>query len=78
MVGDRNIIQIKIGFLDHEYSRDHVNWHVNADWMARTYLKQFRAGLVCNIAGIIQAIKSKQEVDISRVKAYRAKCIAHR
>ena len=54
------------------------NKHVNVDWIARNYLEQFRADPSWKIAGIIQAVKSNQEVDISRLKAYRAKCIAHR
>ncbi|XP_039138185.1 uncharacterized protein LOC120275624 [Dioscorea cayenensis subsp. rotundata] len=77
MVNDRNIVQIKPGYLDHECSRDHLNRHVNADWITLNYLEQFRADPAWKIVEIIQAIKSNQEVDISRLKTYRAKCIAN-
>ncbi|XP_039130213.1 uncharacterized protein LOC120266636 [Dioscorea cayenensis subsp. rotundata] len=78
MVTDKNTVQIKTGVLKHECTRDHVNKHVNAYWVARNYLEQFRADHAWRIAGIIQAVKSNQEVDISRLKAYRAKSIALR
>lgn len=42
IVNDRSTIQIKIGNLVHECIRDHVNRHVNAQWISNIYLKQFR------------------------------------
>ncbi|XP_039115507.1 uncharacterized protein LOC120250816 [Dioscorea cayenensis subsp. rotundata] len=78
MVTGKNTVQIKTGVLKHECTRDHVSKHVNADWVARNYLEQFRADPAWRITGIIQAVKSNQEVDISRLKAYRAKSIALR
>lgn len=39
---DGNTVQIKSGILEHECARDHNNRHVNAYWIARTYLEQFR------------------------------------
>ncbi|XP_039145858.1 uncharacterized protein LOC120283285 [Dioscorea cayenensis subsp. rotundata] len=78
MVNDRSTIQIKTGNLVHECTRDHVNRHVNAQWIANTYLEQFRADPSWKLSGVIQAVKTNQEVDISRLKAYRAKCIAQR
>ena len=76
MVKDRNTIQIKSRILEYECTRDHNNRHVNAAWIPKTYLEQFRANPAWKIVGIVQAIKSNQEVDISRLKAYRAKSIA--
>lgn len=78
MVRDKATVQIKTGVLEHECSRDHNNRHVSADWIARHYLEQFRADPTWKIAGIIQAVKTNQEVEISRLKAYRAKCLAQR
>ena len=78
MVKDRSIVLIKSENLEHECVRDHNNRYVNADWIARTYLEQFRADPAWKISGIIQAVKTNQEVNISRLKAYRAKCIALR
>ena len=46
MVKDKDTVQIKVGILEHECARDHNNRQVNADWIARNYLKQFRADLV--------------------------------
>ena len=78
MVKDRNTIQIKARVLEHEYARDHINRHVNAEWIEKTYLEKFKANLAWKIAGIIQAIKSNQEVEINILKEYRAKCITQR
>ena len=78
MVNDGSTVQIKAGNLEHEYARDHNNRHVNAEWIAKNYLEQFRADPAWKVAGIIQVVKTNQEVDISRLKAYRAKCIALR
>ena len=55
MFKDRNITQIKIGVLEQECSRDHVNRYVNAEWIAKTYLEQFRSDLSWKIASIIHA-----------------------
>ncbi|XP_039135796.1 uncharacterized protein LOC120273231 [Dioscorea cayenensis subsp. rotundata] len=71
-------VQIKSGVLEHECARDHHNRHVSAEWIAKNYLEQFRADPSWRVAGIVQAVKTNQEVDISRLKAYRAKCIAQR
>ena len=78
MVKDGSTVQIKSGKLEHECTRDHNNRHVNADYIARTYLDQFRADPAWNISGIIQAMKTNQEVNINRLKVYRAKCKALR
>lgn len=59
MVTDKNTVQIKTGVLKHECTRDHVNKHVNAYWVARNYLEQFRADPAWRIAGIIQAVKKQ-------------------
>ena len=45
LVKDKDTMQIKAGFLEHEWARDHNNRHVNADWIARNYLEQFKADL---------------------------------
>lgn len=78
MVTDRNTIQIKSGILKHECTRDHNVRHVSAQWIAKEYMDQFRADPSWSIPGIIQAVKSNQEVNISRIKAWRAKAIARR
>lgn len=78
MLKDKATVQIKSGYLNHECTRDHNNRHVSADWIAKAYLEQFRADPSWKIAGIIQAVKTNQEVQISRLTAYRAKCIALR
>lgn len=78
MVKDSRTVQIKSGRLLHECTRDHTNRHVNAEWIAKAYLEQFRADPSWKIQGIIQAVKTNQEINISRLKAYRAKCIALR
>lgn len=78
MVKDSSTIQIKSGKLQHECARDHHNRHVNAEWIAKTYLEQFRADPSWKIPGIVQAVKTNQQVDISRLKAYRAKSKALR
>lgn len=78
MVKDGNTIQIKDGNLMHEYAKDHNNRHVNAHWIENIYCEQFRADHVLKIARIIQAMKTNPQVDISRLKAYRVKCIAIR
>ena len=76
MMKDGSTVQIESGNLKHECAKDHNNRYVNADWIARTYLEQFRVDPAWKISGIIQAVKTNQEVNISRLKAYRAKCIA--
>lgn len=78
MVKDRSTMQIKSRKSEHECSRDHINRHVNADWIARYYLEQFIADAGWKISSIIQAVKTNQEVDINRLKVYSAKCIALR
>ena len=78
MVKDGSKVQIESGNLKHECAKDHNNRYVNADWIARTYLEQFRVDLAWKISGIIQAVKTNQEVNISRLKAYKAKCIGLR
>ena len=78
MVKDGSTIQIKAGNLEHECARYHNNRHVNAEWIAKNYLEQFRADPAWKLAGIIQTVKTNQEIDIIRLKAYRAKCIALR
>lgn len=78
MVGDKSTLQIKAGNLKHECTKEHNNRHCNAEWIANTYLEQFRVDPAWKIAGIIQAMKTNQQVNISRLKAYRAKCIAIR
>ncbi|XP_039143892.1 uncharacterized protein LOC120281002 [Dioscorea cayenensis subsp. rotundata] len=76
MIKDKNTIQIKSGIFKHECARDHKIRHVNAKWIAHNYLEQFRADPSWSIAGIIQAVKTNEEVDISRLKAWRARGIA--
>ncbi|XP_039123350.1 uncharacterized protein LOC120259963 [Dioscorea cayenensis subsp. rotundata] len=78
MYKDKAAIQIKSGNLKHECTRDHNIRHVNATWIANNYLEQFRADPSWKITGIIQAVKLNQQADISRLKAWRAKCIALR
>lgn len=78
MIKDRNTIQIKSGNMNHECARDHNIRHVNAKWIAFNYLDQFRADPTWSINGIIQAVRSNQQVDISRLKAWRAMSIAKR
>ncbi|XP_039116707.1 uncharacterized protein LOC120252589 [Dioscorea cayenensis subsp. rotundata] len=78
MATDRNTIQIKSGCLKHECTKDHKNRHVSAQWIAHNYLEQFRANPSWKAAGIIQAVRSNQCVDISRLTAWRAKAIATR
>lgn len=46
---------------------------IDMSMIANIYFEQFRADLAWKIAGIIQAVKANQEVDISRMKTYRAK-----
>ncbi|XP_039130904.1 uncharacterized protein LOC120267311 [Dioscorea cayenensis subsp. rotundata] len=75
---DGSTIQIKSGKLEHECSKDQHNRHVNVDWIARNYLEQFRVDPSWKISGIIQVVKTNQEVQISRLKAYRAKSITLR
>ena len=58
MVKDGITVQIKSGRLEHECARDHNNKNVNADWIAKTYLEQFRANPAWKISGIIQAVKT--------------------
>ena len=43
MVKHGSTDQIKSRNLKHECTKDHSNRYVNADWIARTYLEQFRA-----------------------------------
>lgn len=78
MLKDGTTVQIKAGKLQHECARDHNNRHVNAHWITKAYLEQFRADPTWKRAGIIQAVKLNQEVDIRKLKAYKAKCIALR
>ncbi|XP_039141161.1 uncharacterized protein LOC120278432 isoform X2 [Dioscorea cayenensis subsp. rotundata] len=76
MVNDKNTVQIKSGVLKHECMRDHNIRHVSAEWIAKNYLDQFRADPSWKIAGIIQAVRTNQDANISRLKAWRAKRIA--
>lgn len=76
MVKDKDTIQIKSGNLKHECSRDHHIRHVNAKWIAKKYMDQFRSDPSWKINGIIQAVKTNQEVHISKLTAWRAKSIA--
>lgn len=46
-----------------------------AKWIAHNYIDQFRVDPVWKPTGIIQAIKGNQNVDISRLKDWRAKSI---
>lgn len=78
MIKDRNTIQIKIGCLNHECAIDHKNNHVNASWVAHHYLEQFRTDPSWKIYGVIQAVRTNQQVEISRLTAYRTKGIAMR
>lgn len=57
---------------------DHNNRPSNLDQVTKANLEQFRVGLAWKIAGIIQVVKTNQEVGISRLKARRAKCTALR
>lgn len=56
MVKDGGAIQIKSRKLEHECVRNHNNSHVNANWLAITYLEQLRANPSWTIVGIIQAM----------------------
>ncbi|XP_039136666.1 uncharacterized protein LOC120273983 isoform X2 [Dioscorea cayenensis subsp. rotundata] len=76
MIKDHNTIQIKSGILKHECTRDHNVRHVSAKWVAEHYLDQFRADPGWLVAGIMQAVKKNQQVNITRLKAWRAKSIA--
>lgn len=73
MMKDNSTVQIKAGILEYEFARDHNNRHVNPNWIARHYLEIFRADLSWKLTGIVQAVKTNQEVDISRIKAYMFK-----
>lgn len=64
--------------MKHECSRDHNIRHVNAQCIAEHYLEQFRGDPSWKIAGIIQADKTNHEVDITKLKARRAKNIVAR
>ena len=78
MVKDKNTVQIKASIFKHERVRDHNIRDVRAQWIAKTYTDQFRADPSWSIARIIQAIKSNHEINISRLKVWRAKSIARR
>ncbi|XP_039130803.1 uncharacterized protein LOC120267169 [Dioscorea cayenensis subsp. rotundata] len=71
-------VQIKSGHLKHECAKEHKNRHVNAMWIARKYMEQLRADPSWKLSGIMQAVKLNQNVEISRLTAYRAKSIALR
>ena len=68
MVKDKNTIQIKSRYLR----------HVNAKWIAKNYLEQFRVDPSWSIVGIIKTMRNNQEDDISWLKAWRARQIARR
>ncbi|XP_039130869.1 uncharacterized protein LOC120267252 [Dioscorea cayenensis subsp. rotundata] len=78
MVRDGATVQIKSGVLKHECGKEHKNRHASAKWIAKTYMEQFRADPSWKLAGIIQAVKTNQQVEITRLTAYRAKNIALR
>lgn len=78
MYTNKETVQIKSGNLKHECGRDHNIRHCTAEWIAKEYLDQFRADPSWKLAGIIQAVRTNQEVDINRMKAWRAKNIASR
>ena len=78
VVKDGNTMQIKSRILKHECARDHNKRHVNAYWIKKTYQEQLRVDLTWKIAGIIKVVKTNQEVDFDKLKAYKATCIALR
>lgn len=53
MVKDGSIVQIKTRKLEHECAKDHNNRHVNANWIARAYLEEFRVDPGWKLVGII-------------------------
>ncbi|XP_039126978.1 uncharacterized protein LOC120263148 [Dioscorea cayenensis subsp. rotundata] len=76
MIKDHNTIQIKSGILKHECTRDHNVRHVSAKWVVENYLDQFRVDPGWSIESIMQAVMKKQQVNITRLKAWKAKSIA--
>ncbi|XP_048235198.1 uncharacterized protein LOC107261254 [Ricinus communis] len=47
--------------------------HVNANWIAEQYVERFRADPGWAIQGIIQAVKEDSGIEVSRLKAWRAR-----
>lgn len=79
MVTDKETVQIKSEILKHECTRDHHSIrHVSAKWIAKNYLEQFKAYPSWKLAGIRQTVRSNEETDISKIIAWRSKCIALR
>ena len=64
--------------MKYDCSRDHNIRHVSAYWIAYNYIEQFRVNPSWKPARIIQTVKTNQNVDISRLKAWRAESIATR
>ncbi|XP_050226470.1 uncharacterized protein LOC126676334 [Mercurialis annua] len=76
MQDDVSTVQIKSGKLEHQCTRDHNIRHVNPKWLSKKYLEQFRADPNWSLDGIMQAVRSNQKANISRVTAYRSKFLA--
>eukprot|EP00257_Ricinus_communis_P013885 XP_015571430.1 uncharacterized protein LOC107260855 [Ricinus communis] len=70
---NKQTVQIKLANFIHNYSREAYNRHVNANWIVEQYVERFRADLSWAIQGIIQAVKEDSGVEVSRLKAWRAK-----
>lgn len=64
--------------MEHECPREHNNRHVNPDWIVRHYLEKIREDPSWKLVGIIETVKTNQEVGITGIKAYRAKSIAQK
>ena len=73
MKTDEATMQIKSGLMTHTCARDHHIRHVNAKWLSKEYLEQFRADPTWKLDGIVQAVRTNQRCEISKVVAYRAK-----
>eukprot|EP00257_Ricinus_communis_P021733 XP_015581275.1 uncharacterized protein LOC107262099 [Ricinus communis] len=73
---DKNTVQIKSAKFDHSCTKEHYNRHVNAKYIAMKYVERFRADPSWAIQCIIQTVKEDMAVDVSRLKAWRARNIA--
>ncbi|XP_015576050.1 uncharacterized protein LOC107261433 [Ricinus communis] len=69
-------MQIKSAKFDHSCTKEHYNRHVNAKYIAMKYVERFRVDPSWAIQCIIQTVKEDMAVDVSRLKAWRARNIA--
>ena len=68
--------QVRTFNLKHKCARKNSNFHLTSQWLAQKYIEEFRADPTWSGTAIKDRVKKEMKLNISRMKAWRARDFA--